>query len=130
MINSGRILVVDDEEIVRSVVGRMLQKLGYAWETASDGAAALEMLSRDHGRFDCVILDMAMPGMDGAKVLAAFRDIAPGAKVIVMSGYNEREVVARLGDLRPESVLQKPFRIEALERALVSALDAATDQRG
>jgi two-component system cell cycle sensor histidine kinase/response regulator CckA len=127
--DSGRILLVDDEEIVRSVVGRMLQKLGYAWETASDGAAALEMLSQDHGRFNCVILDMAMPGMDGAKVLAAFRGIAPGAKVVVMSGYNEREVVARLGDLRPESVLQKPFRIEALERALVSALDATTNQR-
>jgi PAS domain S-box-containing protein len=128
--DSGRILLVDDEEIVRSVVTRMLQKLGYTWETASDGASALDILANRRHEFSCVILDMAMPGMDGARVLKAFWEIAPGARVIVMSGYNEREVVSRLGDLKPESVLQKPFRIEALQRALESALGPTGDSQG
>lgn len=125
---SSRILLVDDEEIVRSVITRMLQKMGYSWETAEDGSSALDMVARNRGGFCCVILDMAMPGMDGAKVLRTFREIAPGVKVIVMSGYDEREVLSRLGDLRPESVLQKPFRIEALQKALDSALGLPSDR--
>jgi len=118
----GRVLLIDDEDIVRNVVTRMLSKLGYGCDAAPDGAAGLEMLTSRRNRYLCVILDMAMPGMDGAKVLRSMREISPMTKVVVMSGYDEREVVERLGQLTPDGVLQKPFRIETLQEALEKAL--------
>jgi len=116
------VLLIDDEDIVRNVVTRMLSKLGYGCDAAPDGAAGLEMLTSRRNRYLCVILDMAMPGMDGAKVLRSMREISPMTKVVVMSGYDEREVVERLGQLTPDGVLQKPFRIETLQEALEKAL--------
>ena len=112
------VLVIDDEEIVRSVLLRMLEKLGYDAVAAGSGAEGLDLLSREPDRFGHVLLDLVMPGMDGAEVLKLMRASAPAVRILISSGYNESEITDRLGGVTPDGVILKPFRIDALEGAL------------
>lgn len=111
---SRRILVIDDEELVRDVVARMVEDLGYSALTASDGAAGLELLDREE--VDAVLVDLTMPLMSGADVIATLRQRRPTLPVILCTGY-DRE---RRGPVEADAYLPKPFRIEALEQTLAS----------
>lgn len=115
----GRVLVVDDDDSVRSSTTRMLQTLGYEVLSAVDGAEA-EALARQPGAaLDLLVCDLAMPGKSGPEVARVIRDLYPHIKVLFVSGYPrgaERELPA-------ESFLQKPYDREALARKL-SALGA------
>jgi two-component system, cell cycle sensor histidine kinase and response regulator CckA len=122
---SGRILVIDDEDIVRNVVVRMLQKLGFTVDAAADGTSGLAMFQAGSPAYSCVLLDLAMPGMDGSEVLKAIRALSPTVKILVSSGYNESEVLERLGECPPDGVIQKPFRIERLESAIRESVSGA-----
>ncbi len=117
---SGRVLVIDDEEIVRSVLERMLDRLGFSVDSTGSGQEALRFYREDDRRYDCVILDLAMPGMDGPEVLEAIRRIDPAAKVLIASGYSEQQVEDKLRICRPDGFIQKPFRLDRLSRALES----------
>ena len=83
----GRILVVDDEDLVRSVARRMLERDGWTVLEAANGADAIELFAREAHRLDCVVLDLSMPGMDGLAVFDDLRAIHPDAAVILMSGF-------------------------------------------
>jgi PAS domain S-box-containing protein len=110
------VLVVDDEDLVRNVLARMIEDLGYHALTAADGPAALELLDRE--AVDAMIVDLTMPGMNGADVIAAVRQQRPDLKIVLCSGY-DRE--AR-GPIQADAHLPKPFRIEALEGTLARLL--------
>lgn len=112
------VLVIDDEEIVRSVLLRMLEKLGYDAVAAASGTEGLEILSGEPGRFGHVLLDLVMPGMDGAEVFKRIRDLDPSLRILISSGYNESEISEKLGGVAPDGVILKPFRINALESVL------------
>jgi len=111
---SGMILVVDDEEIVRNVLERMLIKIGYSVVCAASGMEAVNIFRKRRGGFDTVILDLAMPGMEGPEVLELLRSMDPTVRIVIASGYSPQQVEERMGNRKPDAVLQKPFRLDKL----------------
>ncbi len=116
----GTVLVVEDEEGVREVVGRMLERLGFRVLMADDGVAALEMLDAEAADATVVLLDLSMPRMGGADCLRHIRERLPTLPVVLMSGYTEQEVATKLIDNAGDSTafLQKPFLPQDLTRVI------------
>jgi len=85
----GLILVVDDEEFIRSLAGEMLKAAGYSVEMACDGIEAISLVRRQPEAFSVVLLDLTMPGMDGTEAFAEIRKLAPSLPIIISSGYSE-----------------------------------------
>jgi len=111
---AGLVLVADDEETVRSITRRQLERLGFEVATAADGAEALERFRADADRVACVLLDLTMPKLGGEEVFRELRRIRPDARVILMSGYNEQDATQRFTGKRLAGFLQKPFRAQDL----------------
>lgn len=114
--SSQTVLVIDDEDLVRDVVARMVEELGYAAVTAADGKAGLDLLDRHP--VDAVLVDLTMPKMSGADVVAALRERRPNLPLIVCSGYDRDG----RGPLQADAFLPKPFRIDSLQRTLAKLL--------
>jgi len=116
----GTVLVVEDEEGVREVVGRMLERLGFQVITAEDGIDALERLEDHNDSVAAVLLDLSMPRMSGHEALQQIRERRPEVPVVLMSGYTEHEVASKLldGDSGAVGFLQKPFLPEDLSSVL------------
>jgi PAS domain S-box-containing protein len=106
----GRILLVDDEPVIRSTIAALLENLGYEMETAKDGREAMEILFRENGRMDLVILDMQMPNMNGRECFAAIRENWPEMKIIISSGYAENTEIDLLKLQGQCEFLRKPYR--------------------
>ncbi len=111
---SLRILLVDDEPEIRTVTAEVLALEGFSVETASDGIEAVERFHRRPDTYDLVILDLTMPGLDGVGALKQMRNLRGDIRVLLMSGYSDRE--SALGDLLNDSTLflRKPFARENL----------------
>lgn len=122
----GRILVVDDEEIVRDVAGEMLRTMGYEVDSASDGIEAIKryMQARQSAKpFHAVIMDLTMPGgMGGKETMEKLREIDPEVKTIVSSGYSQDEVMANFRDFGFIGVVGKPYKPSELGKALQQIL--------
>ena len=116
--HAGRVLLVDDEEPVRFVMGEMLRTFGLTVETAADGEAGLKAFRGAAAPFDFVILDLLMPGLNGEQTLLALREHKAEVAVLLISGYNEGDVLNRLRGAGPLAFLAKPFTRDALERKL------------
>lgn len=119
---SGAVLVVDDEELVRNVLQRMLEKIGYGVCAVSSGLEAVRCFRRAPGDYAFVVLDLAMPGMDGREVLDALRRIDAGVKVIIASGYSRRQMTEKFGEFECDGFIQKPFRMDRLSSMIASVL--------
>ena len=124
----GRVLVMDDEEVVRKVVGMLLQRMGHEVQLVEEGQRAIDAYrdAEAEGRpFDAVILDLTVrAGMGGQEAIRALLEIDPGVRGIVMSGYSQDAVV-----LEPErhgfkGVLAKPFEIDRLREVLARVMRA------
>jgi PAS domain S-box-containing protein len=111
---SGVVLVVDDEDAVRALAARVLRSAGFEVLEAADGRAALEVFARAADQVQFVLLDLMMPRLDGVQTLRELRQLKPGVRVIVMSGYTEQEVTHRFADAPPDGFLQKPFPLDQL----------------
>jgi len=121
----GRVLVVDDDDAVRTSTTRMLRTLGYEVVTAADGAEAEALANRREGALDLLVCDLAMPNKSGPEVARSIRRLHPEIKVLFVSGYPrgaERELPA-------ESFLQKPYDREALARKLAALAPAELPAR-
>ena len=118
LVGTGKILVMDDEEIVREVLGRLLPRLGYEAEFAGDGGEAIEMFVQAHGSgqaFAGVILDLTVPGaMGGKETMTKLLEIDPQVKAIVSSGYSDDPVMADFQKYGFSGVIAKPYRISEL----------------
>ncbi len=114
---SGRILVVDDSTDVLVTVGAFLEKAGFSVTRAEDGHRALALLTRDR-RYDALVSDYAMPGLNGLDLIARARLLIPGLPALIITGY------AALGDADAEgsTVLHKPFQRHELLAALMGVL--------
>jgi PAS domain S-box-containing protein len=121
----GTVLVVDDDDLVRSVNRAQIELLGFRTLEAQDGAEAVEVFRRDPGAIDLVFMDLSMPRMDGREALRAMRALDPGARVILCSGFDEGTALPAAGAETPTAFLQKPFRKEVLHQALRAALERA-----
>jgi len=120
--SKGRILVMDDEEIIQDVLSNMLDFLGYEVDIAADGATALEKYKQalqSGNSFDLVIMDLTIPGgLGGKEAISDLLGIDPDAKAIVSSGYSNDPVVLNFRDYGFKGVVNKPFKIEELTRIL------------
>lgn len=114
---SGNVLLVDDEEIVRELGSEMLTELGYQVVTAGDGREALELF-KTRTDISLVILDLTMPHMDGEQCFRALRQIDPGVKVILSSGFNEQEVSRKFIGKGLSGFIQKPYTLTSLRDVL------------
>jgi len=128
--NQGEVvLVVEDEEPVRSMTVRLLESEGYTVLSAGDGVQALEAVKAGIERLDLVITDVAMPSMNGRELAAQLRQLRPGLPVLFMSGYTDDEMVRR-GLIEPDhSFLSKPFTLEILAAAVRALIDQAAQAR-
>lgn len=102
-----RILVVDDDEIIRVLFEKTLEELGHSVTTAESGSSGLKFVERFD--FDLVFLDLKMPGMDGAELLRRIRGIKPELLVIVITGYPDSEMMSRALAQGPFGIMNKPF---------------------
>jgi CheY-like chemotaxis protein len=122
----GRILVMDDEELIRDVVSSMLEYLGYEVDLASDGQEALDKYRdalQSGSRFDAIIMDLTIPGGKGGKeVIKDLVDMDPQAKAIVSSGYSNDPVMSNFSEYGFKGVVKKPFKIEDLSAAIEQVL--------
>jgi PAS domain S-box-containing protein len=122
----GRILVMDDEAMIRDVLAEMLNLLGYQVVTAKDGQETIQLYreSQDCGKpFTAVIMDLTIPGgMGGLETIGHLRQIDPGVKAIVSSGYANDPVMADYENYGFCSMVLKPFIIEELSNILNRAI--------
>jgi len=121
-----KILVMDDEEMVSTVVGEMLEHLGYNVAFAQDGEQALAMYSEalTSGRpFDAVIMDLTIPGgMGGKEALRRILQIDPDVRAIVSSGYSNDPVMADFRQYGFAGMVEKPFNLEKLSEQVSKVL--------
>ena len=117
-----RILVVEDEAVVRTLLARTLERLGYVVETAENPSVALPMLRARGDEFALVISDMMMPHTTGAQFAREVATWMPELPFIFISGYTE-DVAAQAGAVASGSFLQKPFTSAALAAAVHDALE-------
>lgn len=119
----GTILVVDDEEPIRSTSAQLLCALGYDVLTAAGGKQACELVSAHRERIALVLLDLTMPGMSGADTFEAIRAIAPEMLVLLASGYSIEGQAQALLDRGCNGFIQKPYDVTVLAeriRALIT----------
>jgi CheY-like chemotaxis protein len=128
---SGRtILVVDDEEYVRTLVRRMFEPTGVKVLTADNGQRAIELVRERGTDIDCVVLDVTMPDMDGLETFRKLRRARSNIRVIIASGYSQQDVAQRFDGEGVSGFLSKPFRREDLTSVLSRALDPASHPAG
>ncbi|MCB0351945.1 MAG: response regulator [Bdellovibrionales bacterium] len=110
----GAVLLVDDEEVVRSVLDALLSRAGYQVLSASSGREAISLFERHMNEIRCVLLDLTMPYMSGNLVFARLKALDPEVQVILMSGYFDRHAMRpfRPGDF--VKFLKKPFEPEEM----------------
>jgi len=106
---SGRILLIEDEELVREINQTLLERLGYEVVTAADGDQALELVENSSQQYDLALLDIKLPDIDGAALFPKLRKNRPEMKVIVCSGYALDGPTQAILDAGAEDFIQKPF---------------------
>jgi PAS domain S-box-containing protein len=108
--SEGLVLLADDEESIREMGRRVLERAGFEVLLAVDGREALEQIAQHRGRLRLVILDMTMPSLDGEACYRKLRELDPELKVLMTSGYNEQEVIRRFEGQGLAGFIQKPYR--------------------
>ncbi len=124
----GRILLVEDEDGVRSIAASLLVSRGYEVEQACDGEEALAILEENPCSFDLIISDVVMPGMDGPTLMKEARDYLGDARIIFISGYAERDIAKQLDEDRQVSFIPKPFTVKVLAERVKMELGQRRDK--
>jgi CheY-like chemotaxis protein len=121
------VLLVDDEELVRSALSRVLEHAGLEVLTASDGAEALEAFDAARDRIDLVILDLDMPVMNGEQAFVELRERKKDVPVLISSGFSNPEREAELVEAGVDGVLRKPYDAATLLSAVSSLISRRAD---
>jgi PAS domain S-box-containing protein len=119
---TGTILLIDDEEIMRSTGKMILEDLGYDVMTVDNGYLGLELFKKMFNVIDLVILDMIMPEMNGKDCFLEMKKINPDAKVILSSGFSREEDVKNMKEHGLKGFIRKPYRRSVLSHSIQSAL--------
>jgi CheY-like chemotaxis protein len=122
---SGFILVIDDDQAVRNVAKRALERVGYQVLTAADGVLGLEVFSAHKDEIRAVLLDVTMPRMGGEETFRRLRQVAPDVCVLLSSGYSEQEATSVFAGKGLAGFLEKPFTTKTLLDKLRGVLEAA-----
>lgn len=121
-IKQERILVVDDEDVVRSLAEKMLVRAGYRVITCRDGEEAIQLYRTAIHAIDLVLLDMMMPKLNGLDTLQELKKYNPNLRIVLMSGFSDRDVHELVSQGQIEFI-QKPFQMKALLSKIRAALD-------
>ena len=122
MLRNGQVMLVDDEEGVRTSWQRFFRDRGVATTTAPDGASAIDQLSRQP--VDVVVSDLRMPGKDGLELLEWLHVRQPDTRFIMLTGYGDKGLEGRVRELGAVDYLEKPVSPDVLARAVERALAA------
>ncbi len=118
----GKILIMDDEKVVRQVAGKILETLGYTASLSSDGSEALNLYQKareNHEPFDVVIMDLTIPGgMGGELAIKKLLEIDPNVKAIVSSGYSNDPILANFPAYGFKAIIAKPFMLQEVSEVL------------
>ncbi len=122
VLGTGRILVVDDEEVNREIASEILEGLGYDVLVAYDGQHAVDIFQRQADEIDLVLLDMVMPRMNGRDCFFALREMRPDIRVVVSSGYTRNTELKEMQDSGLSGIIHKPFQGVELSHVVHDAL--------
>lgn len=113
------IVLVEDDDVVRTLTAEVLQEFGYRVQALRDGAAALQVLRSDQP-VDLLMSDIGLPGMDGRELVEAARQLRPSLPVLFASGYDERELLeeVRTRDSAATASIVKPYDLKLLASRL------------
>jgi len=125
---TGAVLVVDDEELIRSVVQSALAPYGYTVLAARDSSEGVRMFQESSGEIGLVLLDLAMPGTDGSETLDRIREIRPDVPVLVCSGFGDMEVEKRFEGKTVAGFFPKPYTANQLARKVHECFRAPAPQ--
>ena len=120
---TGTVLLVDDEDIIIDVGKQMLDKMGYAVLLAGSGKEAIEVYKDNQDTIDLVILDMIMPEMSGGETFERLKEINPGLKVLLSSGYSIDGRASEIMERGCDGFMQKPFNMIQLSRKIREILE-------
>jgi CheY-like chemotaxis protein len=118
----GTVLIVDDEPMIRKMAAALLKRRGIPVLEAGSGTEAIERLTSEGGAVRAILLDMAMPGMPGDQALPIIRKLRPDVRVIVSSGFQDRDVQERFSNIEACSFLPKPYTREQLLAEILPAV--------
>lgn len=122
-----RILVMDDEEVLREFTSRLLSKLGYDVEVATEGEKAIELFkkAKESGQpFDAVIMDLTIHGgLGGKETISKLREIDPEIKAILSSGYSNDPLIADYKKFGFKAMVTKPYTLDKLSRVLSDVIE-------
>ena len=132
LFTGGKVLIMDDEELVRNTAGRILSKAGYEVESAKDGSEALNlyMEAKLSGRsFDLVLMDLTIPGgLGGRETIKELLEFDPEAKAIVTSGYSNDTIMEDFKEYGFKGVIAKPYSTVELRRVLHEVIADTMEQ--
>ncbi len=119
----AKLLIVEDDESVRTLAARALERAGHSIELAADGAQGLAAIRAASGSYDLVVSDIRMPEMDGIEMAKAAAAAYPGMRIMLITGYAEQR--ERAEDLHGiiRDVMQKPFTLAELRDRVGRALN-------
>jgi DNA-binding NtrC family response regulator len=110
---SEKILVIDDDHTVRDVVSEMLCRLGFEVSSADSAESGLALFLKN--KFDLVITDFSMSGMDGINLAYSIKEKSPSTQVILMTGHEKEVILSRIKDTAVDQTLFKPFTLMEMD---------------
>lgn len=125
--NGQLVLVIDDEEAIRTVASRTLERYGYRALLACNGAEAISLYVQHRGEIAVVLTDMAMPVMDGPATIVALKSLNPKVRIIGSSGLNANGHVAKAAGAGVQHFVPKPYTAETMLKVLKKILSEPTD---
>jgi CheY-like chemotaxis protein len=123
LMGTETVLMVDDEDIILDVGKGIIEKLGYKVLIANSGKEAIETYKTNQGKIDMVILDMIMPEMGGGETYDKLKEINPGLKVLLSSGYTIDGEATKILERGCNGFIQKPFNMADLSKKIREILD-------
>jgi len=126
--NKGYVLIVDDEDVVRSTAKLLVESLGYSTLEACDGVQGVQVFEQHQHDIVVVLLDLTMPNMNGADCLDALREMQPDVSVVLSSGYAKDEVIQQLSNAEGVGFIQKPYSRAGLGDIL-KQYDGSSDKK-
>lgn len=122
MTSKGKVLLMDDEQVILDVTNEVLRFLGYEVMFARDGAAAIELYRQEQEKgtpFDLVILDLSVPdGIGGKEAFEKLHALDPGARIVISSGFTNDPMLTDYASFGLNGVLAKPYRITEIKALL------------
>jgi len=126
-VKKRKILLVEDETVLREALQEWLVGDGYAVEVAESGEEAVERIKKEE--FGVIVLDLRLPGIDGLRVFEEAKDVNPEIKGVIITAYPSKETLTRAKEIGLLDYLPKPFKIEDLEKIISGALEEVDERK-